>query len=410
MSKFTQRNLKQGYIWAPRALVGENLTMQKNLLVKIKDNKIAAMEDTPPKEAKKYAASRPNFFRLEKETTLLPCLADAHIHLALDGKNYRTNGGKAQRTEEAREQIFKRLAQYRESGIGAVRDGGDHRGLNSQVKKLIEKQPPFTPQILSAGWALRRKESYGSFLGPGYSSSRRLKEELDRLFHLQADQIKVLLSGIVSFTRYGEVSGPPGMSLDELIYVTNRAHARGIKVMAHASSPEAIELALKAGVDSVEHGYFITGEQLKAMASQGISWISTLIPVAAQSTGQRENRENNDGINYVIEKILEEHMHKLGLALELGVSLGLGTDAGAPGVEHGVKLVEEMLLYQQAGLSRRAVLKAATFANAIIMGLDKSRGSLEVGRTPHLIAVRGDPLADLNALQKVTWSFLPGTD
>lgn len=98
-------------------------------------------------------------------------------------------------------------------------------------------------------------------------------------------------------------------------------------------------------------------------------------------------------------------MEKLAYAAELGIPLGLGTDSGASGVRHRINLVEEMLLYAAADLSPRAVLRAATSVNAKILALDKTFGTLDLHKEPHLITVRGNPLTDLNILKQIVLLF-----
>ena len=105
---------------------------------------------------------------------------------------------------------------------------------------------------------------------------------LQRLAAAGVDQGKILLSGIVSFEEYGRVERSR-WTLEELKAVVREGHRLGLRMMAHASSAEAVELALRAGVDSIEHGYFITGEQLREMGARRIAWIPTIIPVAVQA-------------------------------------------------------------------------------------------------------------------------------
>jgi imidazolonepropionase-like amidohydrolase len=272
-----------------------------------------------------------------------------------------------------------------------------------RLRRLLAAEGVGGPGIVAVGQAIFKKGDYGSFLGPGCSSRKEILAFLHRLAAAGVDQGKILLSGIVCFQDYGRV-GSSSWTLEEAKTVVQEGHRLGLRMMAHASSAEAVALALQAGVDSIEHGYFITGEQLREMGSRKIAWIPTIIPVAVQVRNPLI-RCHPPGRRAIISRIYREQMAKLSLALHEGVPLGLGTDAGASGVRHGESLLEEMLLYSRAGLTNRAILQAATATNACILGINDGRGILEAGREPCLIGVAGNPLSSLEALKKINYFF-----
>lgn len=314
--------------------------------------------------------------------TVLPGLVDCHVHLGLGGK----------------ESLAERLASYLARGIVAVRDGGDAGGQGLAAARQVAGGALDGPQVIACGKALFKKGRYGSFLGRGIESAE-LEAAVDELAREGAQQIKVLVSGLVSFKEYGQV-GPPQFDLAELRRIVKRARDHGLKVMAHASGEEAVRLAVEAGVDSVEHGYFLTRELLSRMAERGIAWVPTVVPVAAQlKEGLRERHGPREG--KVICRTYRRQLEMVALALEAGVKLGVGTDAGATGVEHGKSFLEELLLYRQAGLSVTDILLAATLNGAAILGLEQQLGELAPGRPACLVAVEGNPWEDLEALERV---------
>ena len=394
------------YIWAPRALVGTELSVRENILVEVSSGIVAGIYSMSPAEVKGFDASRGKLFVLEGDITLLPCLLDAHVHLALlndNGEEHSCRDGSL--TEKQNISTPPELEAFQSYGIGGIRDGGDLRSWNWQVKQVVLNQSKNgrSLSIVSTGQALRRKGHYGSFLGCGYSSLQELDALLDRLLSMGIDQVKAILSGLVSFKNYGKV-GSLAMSAEELRRVVSRSREQGVKVMAHANSISAVELALGTGVDSLEHGYFINREQLEVMAARQLAWVPTLIPLATQIRKPLSSQWKQEEIE-LIDRTCCEHMDKLCPALKYGVPLGIGTDSGASGVNPGDSLLSEMLLYSEAGLTNKQVLQAATATNAKIMGLEKTKGALQVGREPALLAVRGDPLADLNALKEIEYYF-----
>jgi len=210
---------------------------------------------------------------------------------------------------------------------------------------------------------------------------------------------------VVSFYQYGMVKGPI-IPKNELGTIVEEAHSQGLKVMAHASSAGAVERAVRAGVDSIEHGYFVRPETLQLMAEKRIAWVPTIIPVAAQTRLPFQELWTPEEVE-VITKTYEEQIGKLKLALELGVPLGVGTDAGAAGVRHGSGLLEELLLYARGELSNRKILQAATVTNAGIIGVENDFGALLPGLKASFIAVKGNPIEDLNALETIRTHFIP---
>jgi imidazolonepropionase-like amidohydrolase len=392
------------HIWAPHALTGPQLTRSENLLLEINGHRIVSVRHLGKEALPAAVRESENCFCLEPGLTLMPCLLDAHVHLALDGRDFAASMALWDCEPQLMARIKGDLAACLKSGIGVLRDGGDLREINLQVKGLLLDKAVRGPALLASGQALRRAGGYGSFLGRGYACLNEMTVMLESLVRAGADQLKVLLSGVVSFQQYGKV-GARQISSAELRYIVDYARRHGLRVMAHASSAEAVNMAVEAEVSSIEHGYFVSDKALAAMARKKIGWIPTIIPVAVQARAPQKERRCAQEIA-VITRTYQEHIKKVRLAGELGVPLGVGTDAGAAGVRHGINLVEEMLLYSQAGLSNRAILRAATGVNAKILGLDSRFGSIEVNKQPALIGVAGNPLKNLSTLRKVQWVFL----
>jgi imidazolonepropionase-like amidohydrolase len=329
--------------------------------------------------------------------SVLPPLVDCHVHLALDGVDFAAARRRWDNPEELAKQVAHELRDTTRHGILAVRDGGDRRGIALQFRNMVYEGRLEGPLVKASVYALRKPNTYGSFLGRG-TPMISLEDTLNDLVWRGADQVKVIVSGVVSFKEYGKV-GPVQYSAGDLAAIVNLAHSRGMRVMAHASSDEAVLLAARAGVDTIEHGYFLSPGALELLAERGIAWIPTVVPVAAQL--QNPDRQ----VRYVIEKTVDRQLAMINKATALGVTLGVGTDAGAAGVRHGYGYLQELDLYRQAGLTPAEIIKCATESGARILDLDWGR--LEPGRPAALIAVEGDPLVDTGALGRVKYAFLP---
>lgn len=338
-----------------------------------------------------------------REYTVMPGLVDCHVHLALDGHDFHNAMAQWPQWELIRERIRKDLAATLDKGIIAVRDGGDREWIGLRARDEINREMAW-PRIRAAGTALRNPGKYGSFLGPGLNGEG-IREAVDDIARRGADHIKVLVSGVVSFKEYRRV-GDTHFTPGQLRELVSAARRRGLKVMAHASSDNAVRLAVEAGVDSLEHGYFLSRSTLEAMAGKDIPWIPTLAPVAVQAREPGKNRCSAGELE-VITETYKRQQRMVKKASDMGVRLGVGTDAGASGVLHGKGYLEELLLLKEAGLAGEQILRAATSVGAAILGLEKEMGMIRPGLPPNLIAVRGNPLEDLKALENVALMILP---
>ena len=395
------------YIHAAKALTGSDLSPADDLFLVVEDGRISRLEFKKQEHIAAEVKNSPYYYSLHNDLTLMPCLADAHVHLALNGKGLKSAELERSSSGLFRARLKSDLAAIAAMGIGFVRDGGDNLLLNLEAKDLVENHSCLGPKVITTGEALRPLEGYGSFLGRGYSSRSEIESQIEKLSLSGVDQIKVVLSGVVSFSRYGVVEGPL-MSLEDLVFIVDRARDMKVKVMAHASSEKAVILAIESGVDSVEHGYFISRDSLNKMAAKGIAWVPTVIPVAVQVRSPLLEGKTLFEVE-VIGRTYREQLEKIAYAHEAGVTLGVGTDSGAPGVDHGRALLDEIVLYSECGLPASAVLKSATLNNAVILGCEKDAGSIEMGKKPYLIAVQGNPLENIRAVGAAAMHFIPAT-
>jgi len=339
---------------------------------------------------------------LKLEGTLMPGLVDAHVHLSLDGKDFKQSIERWYHPQDMWRVITQELWDTLKAGVVAIRDGSDGLNWNLEAKKWVAAGQAVGPVVVATGRALRRKGYYGTFLGPGLER----REEWEDLLKDQAaggcDQVKIVLSGLITFRRYGEV-GPVQFSLEELSWLVRRAHALGLKVMVHANGPQALEMALDAGVDSIEHGYFATEELLSRMAEQGVYWCPTVAAVINRLK-VRKAEEYSPHQKDIIKRTCESQLGNMYKAHRIGVRMVLGTDAGAPGVYHGRSYGEEVNYFKEAGLDNLSILKAATSLGAACLGL-KDLGTIEEGKSACFVELEGDPLADLQALKKINRVF-----
>jgi imidazolonepropionase-like amidohydrolase len=393
------------YIHAAKALAGPNLSLVDDLFLVIEDGRISGLEIKKAEQIPPELKTSFHYYSLPSALTLMPCLSDAHLHLALNGKGLKQAAREPGSSGLVTARLKVDLAAIAALGIGIIRDGGDKLSINRKAKDLVNKHSFVGPKIIATGEALRPLDGYGAFLGRGFSSQGEITSQIEALSLSGVDQIKVVVSGVVSFSSYGEVEGPL-IPYEDLAFIVKQARDMELKVMAHASSDQAVTLAVKAGVDSVEHGYFVSQDNLKKMADKGIAWVPTVIPVAAQIRPPLLKSKTALEAE-VINCTYREQLEKIFYAHAIGVVLGVGTDSGAAGVEHGRALLDEIMLYSECGLPALAVLKAVTVSNAIILGCEKDAGSIERGKKPYLVAMQGNPLENIRAVGAAVMHFMP---
>lgn len=388
LNRESNMDLLPDYLWD-----GKSPELKPKMVVSIRQGRIKQV--VPQSE---YLPSGAQQFHLPN-LTLLPALIDVHVHLALDGHDFNASLSRWQDTQAMTELIKKQLETTLEHGIAAIRDGSDRAGWNLQAKTWVNKEYCLGPRIVATGKAIHKKGYYGSFLGPPITTPANWRGILEDLIAAGSDQIKVIVSGLVTFRQWGEV-GPLQFTLEELQALVKEAHKKGLKVMAHVNSDAGVRQAVEAGADSIEHGYFVSEETLKRMADRGIFWAPTVAAVANRlytSKKDEYSREEQD----MIKRTYELQIKKIARAHELGVRLILGTDAGAPGVYHGLSYMDELSFFRLAGLPAYAILQAATNTAAMALSLEAELGSIEPGKMPYLIAVAGNPLEDINALRRL---------
>lgn len=261
---------------------------------------------------------------------------DCHIHMVLDGVDWKS--AIRRHSEQVQEPWIRQVLQtYHNLGFTYLRDGGDRWGVGKRARDLAKEygivyRTPLAP-LCKAG-------HYGKFIGKTYGNLREYADLVRQNRQEQGDFIKIMISGLMDFDRFGvltEDSLPP----EEIGQLVHIAHEEGFAVMAHANGAETVMAAAQAGVDSVEHGAYLNGEALAAMAESGTVWVPTLSTIGnLRGKGRYPDAE--------VEAILDSAMENVAAFANLGGLLAVGTDAGAWAVPHG-SLTEYDLLKQALG-------------------------------------------------------------
>jgi imidazolonepropionase-like amidohydrolase len=200
-----------------------------------------------------------------------------------------------------------------------------------------------------------------------------------------ADVIKMCASGGV--LSLGDDVAAPQLTDDELAAIVDEAHRLKRKTAAHSHGDLAARAAVKAGVDSIEHGSFLTDETLQLMKTRGTYLVPTAL--AGQYTGGKLERFP-PAVAAKAKAALEAHEGMLRRAIRMGVKIAFGTDSGVS--PHGIN-AREFTLYVERGMTPVQALRTAGPAAADLLGLGSEVGTIEKGKRADLVAVPGDPLA-----------------
>ena len=189
------------------------------------------------------------------------------------------------------------------------------------------------------------------------------------------------------------------MTDDELKEIIDTAHGLGVKVAAHAHGTDGINAALRAGVDSIDHGTFLDKESIKLFKETGAYLVPTLSPGAKIPAIMEGNPFFTEAIKAKANAAGAASMGNIGNAYKAGVKIAFGTDSAV--TPHGLN-GQEFALMIQAGMSEMDAIRSATVATADLLDLSDELGTIEEGKIADLIAVAGNPLEDITELERVT--------
>jgi imidazolonepropionase-like amidohydrolase len=353
-----------------------------------------------------------------RERYVLPGLIDSHVHLESDSAGQEglleslTNGD-AYFAYQALANARKTL----EAGFTTVRNLGDDRGVTLALRDAIAAGKVAGPRILDAGTGISTTAGHGDrtlSLAPDIAehvSETNLCDGPESCRHAVraqvrrgVDLIKIMTTGGVN-SRIGAGVGKQ-MFDDEGQALIETAHLYGKKVAVHAHGADGINLALKYGADSIEHGTLLDEESVKLFLKSGAYYVPTLSTVNGYL--ERIAADPNAYPPQVRAKI-DWRIQITGKALELayprGVKIAFGTDAGVS--KHG-RNADEFELMVKHGMPAAAAIKAATLNAADLLGIAAQVGSIEPGKRADLIAVAGDPLSDVTVLKRVSFVMKDG--
>jgi imidazolonepropionase-like amidohydrolase len=328
---------------------------------------------------------------------LLPGLIDCHVHLTVAGDpgelNNLRNDSAAVRAWHAGKSAERTL----QAGVTTVRDLGAVERLNIDLAQAVESGLIEGPRILAAGLGVTMTGGHGhGFIAREADGPDDVRKAVREQLRAGAGAIKLFASGGVMTPGVNPRS--PSLTEEELRAGVEEAHKAFRVVAAHAQATDGIKNAIRAGVDSIEHGVWLDDEAIEMMCERGTYLVPTLTAPYMIAHGGLEA-----GIpKYMVDKsyqVLEDHYASYQRALAAGVLLAMGTDQGTPLNRPGEN-AQEIVRMAQGGLSPAAAILAATRWAAALLALQDECGELKTGLAADVLVLDANPLADLSVLTK----------
>jgi len=400
------------HIFVSKLITSADTKVRTDKTVIVKNNKIMSIEDG------KVTASENDTFIDLTGYTLMPGLMDMHTHLSFQNEG---PAGYMKRFTNNEADYAISAVKYAEitlmAGFTTVRNLGDMLNETVALRNAINKGVVDGPRIYTAAKSIA---TTGGHADPTNGYSKRLmgvpqpndgvingadeaREAVRQRYKDGADLIKITATGgVLSVAKSGQ--NPQFMS-DELEAIVKTAKDYGMTVAVHAHGKEGMKRAILAGVDSIEHGTYMDNEIFKLMRKHNVAYVPTIL--AGNFVAEKSKidgyfpeivRPKAAAIGPLIQRTFAR-------AHENGVSIAFGTDSGVSA--HGDN-GQEFALMVAAGMSEMDTIRAATLNTAKLLKIDEQLGTVEPGKLADLVAVKGNPLNNINLLENVQFVMKDG--
>ena len=393
------------YIYAGKLIDGVSARAQSEKTIIVEGNKIKSIKSG-------YLTPGENDTVIDaKNKTVMPGLMDMHTHLSMEmSKSSYSEGFRLNEADYA----FKSVGYAHktlDAGFTTVRDLGDRYNVSVALKNAINSGSIVGPRIYTAAKSIATTGGHADAtnghaakfdLDPGpkegvINGPEDAYKAVRQRYKDGADLIKITATGgVLSVAKNGQ---NPQFTEEEATAIVKAAKDYGFTVAVHAHGKEGMERAIRAGVNSIEHGTYMSKKTMELMKRYGTFYVPTI--TAGKFVAEKA------AIPGFYPAVVQPKAAAIGpkiqdtfsRAYQAGVKIAFGTDAGV--FPHGDNW-KEFGYMTEAGMSPMAAIQSATMGSASLLNIDETLGSIESGKLADIIAVDGDPLKDINVMENVS--------